>query len=69
VVLIPPVMGPSWTVSVIFGEKEDKKAGGVELDAKKTPFERDPFELLQRLQQATIFSNEIGSPPALILTT
>ena len=53
---------------MVFGEVWIGKAGGVELDAKKRPCERDPLELLHRLQQAIILSRLIGSPPALILT-
>jgi hypothetical protein len=40
----------------------------VEPDAKKTPCERDPLDELHLLQQATIFSKLIGSPPDLMLT-
>lgn len=61
--------GPAGTVLVVFGEKLLGKAGGVELAAKKTPCEREPFELLHRLQAATQFSISSGLPPALILTT
>jgi hypothetical protein len=37
----------------------------VNAGAKKTPAERDPFELLHRLQQATMFSMFIAWSGAL----
>jgi hypothetical protein len=52
---------------VVFGEACFRKAGGVETDAKKTPCERDPFELLHDLQHAIILSKLTGSPPDLML--
>jgi len=61
------VHGPARTVLVVLGEILLGKAGGVERRAKKRPCERDPLELLHRLQHATIFSRLIGSPPALML--
>ena len=60
--------GLSGMTEAALGERLPEKAGGVELDAKKTPCERDPLLELHRLQQATIFSRLIGSPPALMLT-
>jgi hypothetical protein len=53
-------------VLVVFGEKLLGKAGGVDVDAKKTPFEREPLELLHRRQALTKLSKLSGSPPALI---
>jgi hypothetical protein len=52
---------------VVFGEILPGKAGGVEIDAKKRACERDPLELLHRLQHAIMFSRLNGSPPDLRL--
>ncbi len=52
---------------MVIGEILLGKAGGVELRAKKTACERDPFDELHDLQHATIFSRLTGSPPLLML--
>jgi hypothetical protein len=52
---------------VVFGEILLGKAGGVELDAKKRPCERDPLRLLHGRQQEIMLSRLTGSPPDLIL--
>ena len=48
--------GLSWWTTERVRETETGKTGGVNAGAKKEPAEREPFELLQRLQQATRFS-------------
>jgi hypothetical protein len=47
---------------VVFGEKLLGKAGGANVRAKKTPFEREPLELLHRRQALTKLSKLKASP-------